>query len=211
LITALLAVLAALLGVCAVLFCVAKAQALRAAAAEKEPAAFADQDGGLWLAYKQYRALERNIRALRRGRAMRLDSSLIFSLPGALASLGGLCAWFGIPKGKAEHAVEENRAQAEQLKTCAAKEDAAAAVKQIDGGRKQNPAQAKETGTLNAMLKAVKESLDELKNKIRDGLKELRRGQRHWPGERCINGRRRTRAGRSYGSGFSTPASLFVV
>jgi hypothetical protein len=71
---------------------------------------------------------------------MRLDSFLIFSLPGALASLGGLCAGFGILKGKAEHAVEENRTQAERLKTCAAKEDAAA-VKQIDDGRKQNSAQ----------------------------------------------------------------------
>lgn len=30
-----------------------------------EPVRFIDQDGGLWLSYEQYRALERNIIALR--------------------------------------------------------------------------------------------------------------------------------------------------
>jgi hypothetical protein len=30
-----------------------------------EEVVFADRDGGLWLAYKEYRALERNIIALR--------------------------------------------------------------------------------------------------------------------------------------------------
>jgi hypothetical protein len=116
---------------------------------------------------------------------MRLDSSLIFSLSGVLVSLGGLCAGFGILKGKAEHAIGENRAQAERLKTRAAKEDAARVIKQADDDRRHNAnrhgkifdpvsSRAKETGALNAMPKAVKKSLDELKNKIRDGLKEIR-------------------------------------
>lgn len=53
---------------------------------------------------------------------MHIDSSLIFSLLGAVVSLGGLCVGFGILKGKVEHATEENRDQADHLKLCATKE-----------------------------------------------------------------------------------------
>lgn len=34
-------------------------------APEEEPVAFEDRDGGLWLSYNDYRALERNVIALR--------------------------------------------------------------------------------------------------------------------------------------------------
>ena len=42
-----------------------------------EPVIFEDKDGGLWLAYDQYRALERNIIALREYIA-RLETALDF-------------------------------------------------------------------------------------------------------------------------------------
>jgi hypothetical protein len=35
------------------------------AAPEAEPVVFEDRDGGLWLSYENYRALERNVIALR--------------------------------------------------------------------------------------------------------------------------------------------------
>ena len=58
-------------------------------------------------------------------------------------------------------------------------------VKQSDDDRRRNSDQhqrlfdsvnshAKEIGELNAILKSMKESLDELKSKIQDGLKEIR-------------------------------------
>jgi DNA anti-recombination protein RmuC len=116
---------------------------------------------------------------------MHIDSSVIFSLLGAVVSLGGLCVGFGILKGKVEHAVEENREQAEHLKICATKQEVTALFNQAEDARKRNSdsiarlfdmvnSQAKEIGELNATLKAMKESLDALKTQIQDGLKEIR-------------------------------------
>jgi hypothetical protein len=42
-----------------------------------EPVAFEDRDGGLWLSYENYRALERNVIALREY-AARLEAVINF-------------------------------------------------------------------------------------------------------------------------------------
>jgi septal ring factor EnvC (AmiA/AmiB activator) len=116
---------------------------------------------------------------------MQIDTGFIFSLLSALITLGGLCAGFGILKGKVDRSAEENKAQEEQLKGCAKKEEVAAAVGQANEDRRRNGEQhqklfdmvnqqAKEIGALNAVLTSVKDSLEELKKEIRDGLKDIR-------------------------------------
>jgi hypothetical protein len=44
---------------------------------DMEPVAFEDRDGGLWLSYEDYRALERNVIALREY-AARLEAIIGF-------------------------------------------------------------------------------------------------------------------------------------
>lgn len=116
---------------------------------------------------------------------MNVDVGFIFSLLSALVCLGGLCISFGILKGKVDQSVEENKAQAEQIKHCATKEEVASLQKMVDDNRVHNSeqhqklfdsvnSQAKEIGELNVLLNSMKESLDELKSKIQDGLKEIR-------------------------------------
>ena len=115
---------------------------------------------------------------------MHIDTGFIFSLLSALVTLGGLCVGFGILKGKVDQSVEENKHQADQLKTCATKDDLSSVTKQADEDRRHNGEQhqklfdmvndqAKEIGALKAVLDSVKDSLDELKQEVRDGLKDI--------------------------------------
>jgi hypothetical protein len=93
-----------------------------------------------------------------------------------------LCVGFGIFKGKIDHAEKENRKQAEQFANYVLKDELVTVTKCTDEDRVHNSehhrqlfesvnAQTKEIGELNAMRKSMKESLDELKNDIRIGLK----------------------------------------
>jgi septal ring factor EnvC (AmiA/AmiB activator) len=113
-----------------------------------------------------------------------MDSGFIFSLISTAVSLGGLCVGLGIMMSKINHATDENKAQADQLKACATKEDIASVIKRADEDRAHNFEQHKQlfmstneqiakVGRLEAMLEAMEKSLEELKNEIKSGLKEI--------------------------------------
>jgi septal ring factor EnvC (AmiA/AmiB activator) len=127
-----------------------------------------------------------------------MDTGFIFSLISTAVSLGGLCVGLGVMMGKINHASEENKTQAEQLKTCASKEELSATIKRADEDRTRNSDQherlfeqvnnhAKQIGEIGTELKSLKESVDELKHEIRSGikaiqddLKELQRQGQQW-------------------------------
>jgi hypothetical protein len=113
-----------------------------------------------------------------------MDSGFIFSLISTAVSLGGLCVGLGIMMSKINHATEENKTQAEQLKSCASKEDVQAIIKRAEEDRAHNSEQHRQlftsaneqimkVGRLEAMLESMGKSLEELKNEIRSGLKEI--------------------------------------
>jgi hypothetical protein len=70
-----------------------------------------------------------------------MDSGFMFSLISTVVSLGGLCVGLGVLMSKINHAVEENKTQAEQLKACASKEDVAAVIKRAEEDRSHNSEQ----------------------------------------------------------------------
>jgi septal ring factor EnvC (AmiA/AmiB activator) len=113
-----------------------------------------------------------------------MDTGFIFSLISTAVSLGGLCVGLGIMMSKINHAVDENKAQADQLKTCATKDDLAVAIKRADEDRGRNSDQhqklfdqvnnhARQIGEIGTELKSLKESVDELKHEIRTGIKAI--------------------------------------
>lgn len=114
-----------------------------------------------------------------------MESGFIFSLISTAVSLGGLCVGLGVMMSKINHAVEENKAQSEQLKACTSKEDLAAAIKRADEDRVHNSEQhrqlfasaneqAMRIERLETMRESMMKSLEELKNEIKSGLKEIR-------------------------------------
>jgi uncharacterized protein HemX len=114
-----------------------------------------------------------------------MDTGFIFSLVSTVVSLGGLCVGLGIMMGKINHTTEENKAQADQLKACATKEELATIIKRADEDRSHNSEQhrqlfasaseqAMKVGRLESILESMGKSLEELKNEIKSGLKEIR-------------------------------------
>jgi DNA anti-recombination protein RmuC len=114
-----------------------------------------------------------------------MESGFIFSLISTAVSLGGLCVGLGVMMSKINHASEENKAQAEQLKGCATKEDMAAVIKRADEDRSHNSEQHRQLFSsaneqamrierLETMRESMMKSLEELKNEIKSGLKEIR-------------------------------------
>jgi hypothetical protein len=86
--------------------------------------------------------------------------------------------------GKINHAAEENKAQADQIKSCATKEEVQAVIKRAEEDRSHNSDQHRrlfassneqmgKVGRLEAMLESMGKSLEELKSEIKSGLKEI--------------------------------------
>jgi phage virion morphogenesis protein len=109
-----------------------------------------------------------------------MDSGFIFSLISTAVSLGGLCVGIGVMMSKINHASEENKAQADQLKACASKEEVAAAIKRTYEDHSHNSErhrqlfasvneQVMKIVRLEVMFKSMVKSLNEIKS----GLKEI--------------------------------------
>ena len=98
---------------------------------------------------------------------------IIFSILSALATIIGAGIFIGVLKTK----VDSN---AERAKACATKEELAALAKRIDEDRAVNSAQHKEfygyqnrIVDIEATMKSLKASVDELKADIKQGFKEI--------------------------------------
>jgi uncharacterized protein HemX len=113
-----------------------------------------------------------------------MDTGFIFSLISTVVSLGGLCVGLGVMMSKINHAAEENKTQAEQLKSCASKEEVQAVIKRAEEDRSHNSEQHRQlfasaneqttkVSKLEVVLESMKKSLEELKSEIKSGLREI--------------------------------------
>lgn len=114
-----------------------------------------------------------------------MDSGFIFSLISTAVSLGGLCVGLGVMMSKVNHATEENKAQSEQIKACASKEEVAAVIKRADEDRAHNSEQHRqlfasvnEQVTKIVRLEVMFESMVKSLNEIKSGLEEIKKSLR---------------------------------
>jgi hypothetical protein len=125
-----------------------------------------------------------------------MDTGLIFSVLGALVSVGGIFIAIGVMKGKLSHAVDENAEQSKRIETLATKNELAQAInrsdemlrimrKRAEEDRVSGEGRYKELygiinvhgeriSALETSHNAVMKTLDELKLTVNNGFRELR-------------------------------------
>jgi hypothetical protein len=125
-----------------------------------------------------------------------MDTGLIFSVLGALVSVGGVFIAIGVMKGKLSHAVDENAEQSKRIETLATKNELAQAInrsdemlrimqKRAEEDRVSGEGRYKELygiinvhgeriSALETSHNAVMKTLDELKLTVNNGFREVR-------------------------------------
>jgi len=126
---------------------------------------------------------------------VQINSSFIFSLISAVLALGGVCIAVGIFKGKIHNNEETNKAQEEQMKKLASKDDLASAIRRSDEmlalmtkraeeDRAKGQGQwkdfhditakhAERISVLENQQSTLMKSLDEIKGDIKSGFRQL--------------------------------------
>jgi outer membrane murein-binding lipoprotein Lpp len=111
---------------------------------------------------------------------LHIDVGLIISIISTLVMLGGLCIGAGVLKGKIDHNDMKNDEQTKKIDDCATKGDLAALIKRMDEDRAVNATQHKEfygyqnrIVDIEATMKSLKASVDELKEDVKQGFKEI--------------------------------------
>jgi len=124
-----------------------------------------------------------------------MNHTIIFSIIAAVISLGGVFIAIGVFKGKINHNADVNKAQDEQMKTLATKDDLAAAIRRSDEmlaimtkraeeDRLKGQGQWREfheiiakhserIGVLENQQNTLMKSLDEIKGDIKSGFRQL--------------------------------------
>jgi len=124
-----------------------------------------------------------------------MNHTIIFSIIAAALSLGGVLIAIGVFKGKINHNADVNKAQDEQMKTLATKDDLAAAIRRSDEmlaimtkraeeDRLKGQGQWREfheiiakhserIGVLENQQNTLMKSLDEIKGDIKSGFRQL--------------------------------------
>jgi hypothetical protein len=124
-----------------------------------------------------------------------MNHTIIFSIIAAAISLGGVFITIGVFKGKVNHNDDVNKAQDDQIKTLATKEELAAAIRRSDEmlsimnkradedrekeqnqWRQFNESIAKHSeriGIIENQQTILMKSLDEIKGDIKSGFRQL--------------------------------------
>jgi len=124
-----------------------------------------------------------------------MNHTIIFSLIAAVISIGGVFIAIGVFKGKINHNTDVNKAQDEQMKTLATKDDLAMAIKRSDEMLAIMTKRAEEDrvkgqgqwwefheiiakhseriGVLENQQTILMKSLDEIKGDIKSGFRQL--------------------------------------
>jgi len=124
-----------------------------------------------------------------------MNHTIIFSIIAAAVSLGGVFIAVGVFKSKINHNADVNKAQDEQMKTLATKDDLAAAIRRSDEmlsimtkraeeDRLKGQGQWREfheiiakhserIGVLENQQNTLMKSLDEIKGDIKSGFRQL--------------------------------------
>jgi uncharacterized membrane protein YccC len=127
---------------------------------------------------------------------MRMEPGIIFSLIGAVVTLGGVFIAVGVVKGKINQNDEANRAQAQRIDLRASKEELAAAIKRSDELLELMRKRAEEDRAsgegryrelygiiqdhgerikaVETTQKAIDKSLEEIKSDIKTGFSEMK-------------------------------------